>query len=190
MPSLLAWALALAATVLFAPALADKLLPSAAIAACDEPRCTAIYLAATIIFGIVSLLTGWITIPLCRLLSTMGHGPLGSICGSAITLLRWLTMMSWVLNLWCSYDPYSTPMRLADAGDGGIVEGVMWIAPALSGYPDFHEMVHRRQLREARFISLNFNAHTRVLLAGHSCELCPSPLSDDCKPKAPHSRHI
>lgn len=171
MPSLLAWALALASTVILAPMLAEKLLDGGIDASCQEPTMASLYLAATLIFGGVSLVIGLLTMPLVELLGLMGHGPLGSIAGSIFTLLRWLTMISMLLNTWCAADPYCTPLRLADGGDGSLVEGVMWIAPALTGFPDFHEMVHRRQLKEARSISLNIRPDSRVVLicglAGH-----------------------
>ncbi len=112
------------------------------------------YMALTSVFLVTSLVVTAIASPLKALLALVGRGMLSRLAGTLLALLRWLTAVSLLLNLWGAMDEDCVALRIADGGDGGVIEEVMHLAPALTDTEDYSELLHRRQLRKARAISL------------------------------------
>lgn len=112
------------------------------------------WLAISLIYGLVLAISLLGLLPLSKLIGVIPVGAFSSVTGALFSGLRWLTGLSMLLNLWGAYDGDCLAVRVADGGDGGVVEEVMLIAPTLTGAPDFSEMYHLKQLREAKSISL------------------------------------
>lgn len=149
---ILGWGMAIIAVHLATPALASWMASEGLMKYTDGDIASR-WLAVFIIYCFISLVVTISTGALSRLTSLVESHVLGGIIGALLTLLRWTTVLSIVLNLWAAADQDCLALEIASGGDGGIVEGVMHLAPLLMGEDDFEETYIRRQLREAKTIS-------------------------------------
>lgn len=60
-------------------------------------------------------------------------GLIDRVAGAAMSLLKWGVALSLALNLWLALFPSSATVKSATIGGGGLVKGVMELAPALWG---------------------------------------------------------
>lgn len=102
-----------------------------------------------VVYVLVKLLTGIIDFAV-RILSS---GILNSIFGSLFCLLKYLMFISIVYNFIADVKPESGLLKTALGHDGNVVEGVMWIAPAILDFPDAEDLGHAYQLEQAKSIS-------------------------------------
>lgn len=110
-------------------------------------------LAAGIIYIIVASLVTLATVPVGRLVSSLGDGVLNSIGGAIFRCFQFLMVLSIVYNLLVDLNPRSELTRSSRLHDGNIVEGVMQIAPSILGFPGAEEVDYRQQLEDAKKIS-------------------------------------
>lgn len=103
----------------------------------------------TVVYVIVKLITGIVDFAV-RVLSS---GVVNSICGSVFCLLKYLVFISLIYNFLADVNPESNLLKIARDHDGNVVEGVMWVAPAMMGFPDAEELGHQLQLEQAKKIS-------------------------------------
>lgn len=103
----------------------------------------------TLVYVIVKLLTGIIDFAF-RIFSS---GVLNSIAGSLFCLLKYVMFISIVYNFIVDINPESELLKIARDHDGNVIEGVMWVAPAILGFPDAEELGYRLQLERAKEIS-------------------------------------
>lgn len=152
---LLGWGFAIVAVRIGADPFADWLLTEGGLSFATDGAMLAAWLAITLIYALTVAFCALLLVPLARILGAVPAGPLASLVGSVVCALQWLTALSMLLNLWGAADTDCLALRVADGGDGGVVEEVLLIAPALTGGPGFSEMNHIRQLRQAKAISQN-----------------------------------
>lgn len=155
LPPMIGWSIGIITARLTLPYLCPLLADGGMEQRFTDGDLAAQFLALTLTYWLTSLLFSAVTYPLSRILSVIGTGFVGSLAGALLCLLRWLTLVSLLLNLWGAVDEQCLALRIADGGDGGVIEEVMHIGPILTGAPDYPELLHRRQLREARKISQN-----------------------------------
>lgn len=153
-PAMLGWCIGIITARLAGPELARELSSGGLASGYPEGDMAAMWLGITLVYGLAALLVSLICSPLATVLRVLGYDVLGQLFGSVLSLLRTVTVLSMLFNVWATFDQDCLALRLADGGDGGLVEGIMHVAPALTGQPDFDEIVIRRQLREAKKISL------------------------------------
>lgn len=161
---LLGLGLAVLAVRLFGADLAEWLTGDGGMTRNPDRAVSVTWTAVTLIYCAITGLMAALTGPLGSMLSAIPPGPLSSIVGSVVSALRYLMLVSVLLNFWSAWDDRCLALRVGNGGDGGAVEEVMAIAPALTGAPDAFEMVHLRQLREARSISQNLTPSPRVAI--------------------------
>ena len=102
-----------------------------------------------IVFMVMSGLTSFLKIGLSKLPATL----LNSIGGMMFCCLKYLMLISVLLNLMlCCHDERSL-IRSARSDDGNITYEVMLLAPALLGSETVTELNHKLQLEEAKYIS-------------------------------------
>lgn len=152
-PAMFGWCIGIIAARLGGPELARELSAGGLASGYPDGDMAAMWLGITLVYGLTALVVTLICSPLSTLLRVLGHDILASLFGSMLSLLRTVTVLSMLFNVWATFDQDCLALRLADGGDGGLVEGVMHVAPALAGQPDFDEIIVRRQLREAKKIS-------------------------------------
>ena len=109
---------------------------------------------AGLVFFIVYEIFRSVTGVIRAAMGAMPSGLLNSIIGAFFCVVNYLLMLSIVYNILVGWNPESVLMRYGKADDGNIIEAVMWIAPAALGSESFAEFAHRKQLEEARKISL------------------------------------
>ncbi len=154
LPAMIGWCTGIIAARLACPYLFPMLEQQGMQQQFADGDLAARYMALTTVYLLTSLIVTAIATPLKALLALVGRGLLSRLAGTLLALLRWLTAVSLLLNLWGAMDEDCVALRIADAGDGGVIEEVMHIAPALTDTEDYSELLHRRQLRQARSISL------------------------------------
>lgn len=154
MPAMLGWGAGILVVHLASPWLAAQLAGGGMDTQFVDGDLTARWLAVLLSYGFTAMVVTLAASPLTTLLRMVKSDVLGGIFGSVLSLLRWITVLSIVLNLWAAADQDCLALSIADGGDGGVVEGVMHVAPLLTGENDFEEIVVRRQLREAKTISM------------------------------------
>lgn len=142
------------------------------------------FLVATISYGIifgavytvVKLLTGIINFAM-RILSS---GMFNSIVGSIFCLFKYMMFISLTYNFIADINPSdSSLLKFERQHDGNVIEGVMWVAPAVLGFPGADELNHALQLEKAKEISqAMFNL--KSLISRYVCENekpAPAPCS-------------
>lgn len=103
----------------------------------------------TVVYVIVKLLTGIIDFAI-RVLSS---GLLNSIVGSIFCLLKYMIFVSLLYNFIVDVNPESKLLKVARDHDGNVIEGVMWVAPALLDFPSAEDLGYQLQLEHAKQIS-------------------------------------
>ena len=154
LPAMIGWCTGIIAARLACPYLFPVLEQQGMQQQFADGDLAARYMALTSVFLVTSLVVTAIASPLKALLALVGRGMHSRLAGTLLALLRWLTAVSLLLNLWGAMDEDCVALRIADGGDGGVIEEVMHLAPALTDTEDYSELLHRRQLRKARAISL------------------------------------
>lgn len=120
-------------------------------------------IAQTLLFGGTYLAFALLTAVLKSAMSLLKVGALNSIAGSAFSLMKWMTVMSIFYNAILAMFPNGALANYCDDGDGNMVEVVMAVAPMLLGTPGPDELLHQRQMEEAKAISVNNCASHSVL---------------------------
>lgn len=101
------------------------------------------------IYEIFSVVTGFLRL----LFRSFRSGVLDSICGMVFTAVRYLLVLSIVLNWLLCVRPRGTLLRYAKSDDGNIIEEVMLIAPGILGGESVEDLAHTLQLEDAKCIS-------------------------------------
>ena len=154
LPAMIGWCTGIIAARLACPYLFPMLEEQGMQQQFADGDLAARYMALTSVYLVTSLVVTAIASPLKALLALVGRGMLSRLAGTLLALLRWLTAVSLLLNLWGAMDEDCVALRIADGGDGGVIEEVMHLAPMLTDTEDYSELLHRRQLRQASTISL------------------------------------
>lgn len=114
-------------------------------------------LAAGFVFAAVYLVFTAVTYFIGKVLGRLPHSILDNIFGAVLGIFRMLIFLSFAYNLILAIHPDSM-LRCVKSDDGNIVEGVLLVAPALTGSESAEEFAHEVQLQEARKISANQSA--------------------------------
>ena len=101
------------------------------------------------VYEIFSIVTGFLRL----LFRSFSSGVLDSICGMVFTAVRYLLILSIVLNWLLCVRPRGTLLKYAKSDDGNIIEEVMLIAPAILGGESVEDLAHLLQLEDAKCIS-------------------------------------
>ncbi|MDE7382011.1 MAG: CvpA family protein [Muribaculaceae bacterium] len=94
---------------------------------------------------------------LLGILNTVGGlfsaGIVNSLIGATFSLLKYMMLLSILLNLIMDYNPHSSLVKFGNDRDGNVVELVLKLAPAALGVRNVEDLGHEVQLEEARTIS-------------------------------------
>lgn len=99
---------------------------------------------------------------LAEAMSLIHTGILDSICGALVCWVKYMIALSIFFNFAVASNPHSVLMKYACDDDGNIVEGVMLLGPYTLGCQSYWDLAHCIQLQEARKISYNYTAPSRV----------------------------
>lgn len=110
-------------------------------------------LSAAIPFGLSIVLFSLLTGILNAAISLFHFGILNSLGGAVFSLLKWLMLLSLLLDLAATRTLDSPLIRCSRHDDGNLVEEVMQLAPAVLGSMPTSEYIHQVQLWEAKKIS-------------------------------------
>jgi len=126
-------------------------------------------LSAALIFAAVYMAFSLMAAVLRSALSLLHAGALNAIAGAAVSLMKWVVVMSVMYNVLLALSPEGDLAGFCDDGDGNLVELVMSVAPALmdTGCPD--DLEHERKLEEAKTISDNGAGAQTSVQAGALC---------------------
>lgn len=122
--------------------------------AATDPEYMVASVATLIIVAVaygVFLLCGVI---LNRLLKVLSFQPLDSVLGAIFGVAKWCFLLSVAYNAILGLQQDGPLLKLCSDGDGNPVEMIMGIAPAVVGYDSPDELMHLRQLEDARKISM------------------------------------
>lgn len=154
-PSLLAWCLGIIAALIGGESLAQLIMQEGLTAQYIDATFVAVYLSASLLYFCVYLMIRIVGSLFTAAFARISSGPINACIGAAAGLLKYATALSLLLNLWSAISQDCVALKIADQGDGGVIEAVMLLSPAITSTPSFHELLHRRQLREAKKISLH-----------------------------------
>lgn len=101
------------------------------------------------VYEIFSIVTGFLKM----LFKKIDSGILDSICGMVFGAVRYLLILSIILNWLLCVRPRGTLLKYAKSDDGNIIEEVMLIAPAILGGESVEDLAHLLQLEDAKCIS-------------------------------------
>lgn len=92
--------------------------------------------------------------PLMRkLLAPLGKGAINIIAGVTVGIMKYVVILSLIYNVVIGLDPGSVLLKSAEGDDGNLAEGILLLAPALTGTDNFEDLLHAAQMREAAKIS-------------------------------------
>lgn len=80
-------------------------------------------------------------------------GVLDSLGGMVFTAVRYLLILSIILNWFLCVRPRGELLKYAKSDDGNIIEEVMLIAPGILGGESVEDLAHTLQLEDAKCIS-------------------------------------
>ena len=101
------------------------------------------------VYEIFSIVTGFLRM----LFKKLSSGIVDSLCGMVFTAVRYLLILSILLNWLLCVHPQGTLLKYASSDDGNIIEGVMLVAPAILGGESVEDLAHVLQLERAKCIS-------------------------------------
>ncbi|MDE7160215.1 MAG: CvpA family protein [Muribaculaceae bacterium] len=91
----------------------------------------------------------------CRIvMEGYGKGTLDSAAGCLFCAFRYLLWIGVIYDLLFSLSPSQTLRHCVMSDDGNVVQGVMYMAPPLTGCEDLDEYLHLLELDRARSISM------------------------------------
>lgn len=98
-----------------------------------------------------------------RVLCGLNLGPVNSLAGAALCLLKYMIVISLLYNVILSIFPGCALMKECRAGDGNMIELVMALAPALMDTYSPCDLALKYQLKEAESISYNISGNGCVI---------------------------
>lgn len=110
-------------------------------------------LSSGVIFTVVYIGVRVLTFMLGYLMKVFRTGILNSIAGAVFCMFKYLMFLSILYNIIIDVKPEGGLLKFAGSHDGNVVEGVIWLAPAVLGFPDGEDVGHALQLEEAKKIS-------------------------------------
>lgn len=119
--------------------------------------------SAVIIFAAVYLVFLLFSRILNGAMAVFEIGMFNRILGAFFSLVKYMLWLSIFLNLSLCFSTESGLMRYETANDGNLVAGVMEITPLFLGCYGADDFAHFHQLKEAKGISLNYNARKCVI---------------------------
>lgn len=126
-------------------------------------------LASALIFG-GTYAACWLAAGLLgSMMKTIRVGALNSIAGAAFCAFKFLTVLSLFFNLVLCVKPEGSLMKSCKAGDGNMIETVTGIAPALFDSYNADDLALRKQLQDAKKISLNIYTTPYVIEEAAAC---------------------
>lgn len=157
LPSLLAWCLGVLVAIAAGPSLADVLIQQGIAREYTDGVFVAAYMSAALLYFCVYLVIRAAGAMIAARLAGSRPGGAGACFGAFFGLVKYATALSLLLNLWGGMQQGCPALKIADQGDGGVVEAVMLLGPAITCTPPFADLLLERQLREARKISDNLS---------------------------------
>lgn len=127
---------------------------------------TALVIYTTVYFGFRLM-----SLVLNRVLSGLNPGPVNSLGGAALCLLKYVLFISLIYNVILAIFPGSALMKECRAGDGNMIELVMALAPALMDTYSPCDLALKYQLKEAESISYNISGNGCVISMAESCDI-------------------
>ncbi|MDE6338630.1 MAG: CvpA family protein [Muribaculaceae bacterium] len=129
----------------------QDMIPSLGSKAECEYVCSSISrgLVFLFVYEIFSVCTSFLKL----LFRSFSSGVLDSLAGMVFTTVRYLLILSIILNWVLCVRPRGDLLRYAKSDDGNIAEEVMLISPAILGGESVEDLAHTLQLEDAKCIS-------------------------------------
>ena len=126
---------------------------------------------AVVIYAAVFFFFSLFSIIFNKAFSIFEVGIINQMFGALFALVKNLLWVSIVLNLLLCISTKSGLLYYEKSNDGNLVGSVMAITPAILGCYGAEDFALFHQLKEAKYISCNFNSNKNVILTCHSAIL-------------------
>lgn len=122
---------------------------------------------AIIIYTIIYFLFSFLSFPFRRIFSFIYIGMFNRIVGAFFSITKNLLWLSIFFNLLLCFSSSSGLLKYERANDGNLVAAIISLTPAILGCAGGEDFAHFNQLKEAKYISCNFNGlHDVIILQG------------------------